>query len=65
MGLLKREVPECQQLVSWSLMSLFSTNMAISETTECQQIDGCSYYTVSQKASHLWLAISFTRVNGF
>ena len=27
-----------QQLVSWSLMSLFSTNMAISETNPEQQI---------------------------
>jgi len=28
-----------QQLVSWNLTSLFSTNMAISETTKLQQQD--------------------------
>jgi len=35
----RRLCTEIRELVSWSLTSLFSTNMATSETTEIRQVD--------------------------
>jgi len=41
----------CQKLVSWSLTSLFSTNMAISETTHCQKLPPLGWIIIIRRGS--------------
>jgi len=55
-------MPSLSQLVSWSLMSLFSTNMAISETTLSQSVLVLLHVTCTTQPAMLKARSHYARI---